>query len=66
MDNSVCYIVKASMWMLNQFKGNKPCPIDSSMTKINEHCCVMTIQNCYKFRDIPFIGYLIMAQFVNF
>ena len=54
------------LWILNQFKGNKSCTIDTSLTKLNEHCPVMTIQNYCKFREIPFIGYLVMTQFVDF
>ena len=51
----------ANMRILYQFKGNKSCTIDASMTKLYEHCRVMTIQNCCMFRKITFIGYLVMT-----
>ena len=57
----------SNLWILNQFMGNKSCNADAaSMTKLNKHCSVMIIQTCNKFREIPFIGYLIMTQFVFF
>ena len=36
-------IIVASLWIWNQFKGNKSCTADAVITKLNVHCCVMTI-----------------------
>ena len=52
----------AHLWVLNPFMGNT----DASRTKLNEHCNFMTIHNCFKFNEIPFIGYLVTTQFVEF
>ena len=60
------YLVKASLWIFNQFKGNKSCTVDACMTKLYDHCNVMTIQNCCKFHELPFTGYLVMTLFVDF
>ena len=56
----------ANLWILNPFKGIKSCTNGAIMTKLNVHCCVMTIHNYFKFHEIPFIGYLVMTQFVYF
>ena len=54
----------ANLWILNQFKGNKSCTTDASIIKLNEHCRVVTLQNCWKLHEIPFTGYLVMTQFL--
>ena len=47
-----------SLWILNQFKGNKSSTVDTSMTQFNEHCHIIPIQTyCNKFREIPFVEY---------
>ena len=43
------YLVKVNVWILNHIKGNKSCTIDASLTKLNDHCCVMKIQNVVSF-----------------
>ena len=56
----------ANLWILNQFKGIKSCTTDAIMIKLNVHFYVKTIHKYFKFHEIPFIGYLVMTQFVDF
>ena len=57
-------IIMATLWIWNQFKGNKYCTADAVMTKLNVHCCVMTIhvQNCFNFFEISFTGCLVITK----
>ena len=46
----------ANLWILNQFKGIKPCISDVSST---------TIHKCFKFHEILSIGYLVQTKLVD-
>ena len=50
------------MCILNQFKGNN----SSMISKLDVHRGVVTIRYFFTFHENPFIGYLGMAQFVDF
>ena len=52
----------ARSWILNQFKGYKPCISKASLTKLDMHQCVIVKHIYCKFRGIPFSGYLDMAR----
>ena len=54
----------ANLWILNQFNG-KSCITDAIMTKLNVHSRIMTRHNYFTFNEIPFMGCLVMIQFVD-
>ena len=51
---------------LNQFKGNKSCNTEASLTKVNTHQLLILIHIKCKFHKILFTDYSVTADFENF
>ena len=55
------YFIMANCTNLNQFKGYSSCATKARLTKLDVHHIIIVIHIQYKFHEIPFSGYLVMA-----
>ena len=58
-------LLMTNLWILNQFKSSQSCTTYASMTKVNEQCRVMAIQNCCNFLENSRFGYSSSPNFRN-